>query len=80
MDLASVSHILEPVNKEINGLPISLSNSRQFCNAHFRLSLEELSVELSSISCQLRIEFLGNVVYQVNFSPVKELGSNLSLK
>ena len=47
MDLASISHILEPGDEQINNLPISLSHSGQFCNAHFGLSLEELSVELS---------------------------------
>ena len=80
MDLAYVSQILEPGDEQISDLPISLSHSGQFCNAHFRLSLEEMSVDLPSISCQLRMEFLGNVIYQVNATPVKELGNNLSLK
>ena len=47
MDLTSISHLLEQGDEQINDLPISLSHSGQFYNAHFRLSLEELSVELS---------------------------------
>ena len=47
MDLASVSHLLESRDEEINGLPISLNHFGQFCNAHFRLNSVELSVELS---------------------------------
>ena len=46
MNLASVSHILEPRDEQINDLPISLSQFGQFYNAHFGLSLEKLSVEL----------------------------------
>ena len=46
MDLTSVSHLCKPGDKKINSLPISLIHSGQFYNAHFRLSLEELSVEL----------------------------------
>ena len=44
MDLAPVSHLLEPGNEQISSLPISLSHSGQFYNAHFRLSPKELSV------------------------------------
>ena len=33
-----------------------------------------------SISCQLIIEFLGNVAYQVKATLVNELGNNLSLQ
>ena len=33
-----------------------------------------------SISCQLMIEFLGNVAYQVKAAPINELGNNLSLR
>ena len=47
MDLAYVSHLLESGDKQISGFPISLSHSGQFYNTHFRLSPEELSVELS---------------------------------
>ena len=32
------------------------------------------------ISCQLIIEFLGNVAYQVKVIQVSELGNNLSLR
>ena len=46
MDRAFVSHLLELGDEKINGLPISLSHSRQFYNAHFRLNPEVLSVEL----------------------------------
>ena len=46
MDLASVSHLLEMGDKQISGLPISLSHSGQLCNAYFKLNLEEPSVEL----------------------------------
>ena len=47
MDLTSVSHLLESGDEHISNLPISLSHSRQFCNAHFKLNSKELSVELS---------------------------------
>ena len=43
---SSVSHILDSGDEQINGLPVSLSHFGQFFNAHFRLSLEKLSVEL----------------------------------
>ena len=46
MDLAFVSHLLETGDKQIKDLPISLSHSGQLCNAQFRFSPEELSVEL----------------------------------
>ena len=47
MDLASVSHLLELGDEQISNLLISLSRYGQFCNAHFRLSSEKLSMELS---------------------------------
>ena len=46
MDLAYVSHLLEPGDEKTSDLSISLSHSRQLCDAHFKLSPEELSVEL----------------------------------
>ena len=46
MDLVSISHLLESRDEQISGLPISLSNSEQLCNAHFRLGPEELNMEL----------------------------------
>ena len=60
MDLASVTHLLELGDEQINGLPISLSHYGQFYNGHFRLSPEDLSVELpfhllptsSGVPCQ----------------------------
>ena len=33
-----------------------------------------------SISCQLMIEFLGNVAYHIKVAFVNELGNNLSLR
>ena len=80
MDLAPISNLLEMGYNQINGLPISLSHSGQFCDTHFRLSPEELSVNCLSISYQLCMEFFGNVVYQVNDAPIKDLGNSLSLK
>ena len=46
MDLAYVYHLLELEDEQINDLPISLSHFGQFYNAHFKLSPDELSVEL----------------------------------
>ena len=80
MELASNSHLLEMGDKQISSLPISLSHFGQFCDAHFKLSPEDRVWNCLSISYQLCTEFLGNVVYQVNATPVKELGNSLSLK
>ena len=46
MNLASISHLLDSGDKQISGLPISLSYFGQFYNAHFNLNLENLSMEL----------------------------------
>ena len=80
MNLASVLHLLETRDEQIKGPPISLSHFGQFYDAHFRFRPKELSVELPFHLLQLYMEFFGNVVYQVNDAPVKELGNNISLK
>ena len=80
MDLASISLLLEMGDEQFSGRPIFLSHSRQFYDAYFKLSLEELCVELPFHLLPTCMEFLGNEVYQVNVALIKELGNNLSLK
>ena len=80
MDLTIVSYLLETGDEQINDLPIFLVTLDSSTMHTSSSALKDRVWNCLSISCQLRMEFIGNVVYQVNVAPVKELGNSLSLQ